>query len=1568
MGFFKKITKPFKKVFKGISKFLGLTKPTMENPKMADDGFELSTEGATRGIGLVYGRTRCQTSIHYHDVSNDKSIVSAAAIAGLTGRALEQRLLELRRTGVPASVEGEWLCTVATISHGPIKSIKQIYFSGEPILKDRDIQLTEHGYVPADYIQDKFKKQGIIIQYKTGKQDYFFNEVAARCPEYSGKMIGYGIAALAICFARDPENGEITTEPEIDVEIEGRLVLDTRTNQRVYSTNPAMCIRDYLLSDYSFQLDPVKIDDNAFIQFANYCDKQNYSMNGSVDTTKTNKANLNRMESDFQCGVVRVGDMWSVVFNAPSAAICTITDDDIIGPVVMDAAPTEAEFNELEVEYKDAAKNYQKDVLRYPNATRDEIIAKYGKLSPKKVQADFTTSKAQVDKIASTMFEMTRGLRLLKFRGAAKVYALNVGDVVNVQQELLGSLKPVPFRVNSIERGMSYDDQGTAEVELLEYKPNSFDTVYISKEAAYKPDPIRKVNAPSNLTFKITDVGYTLTGLLEWMPAVCSDFRDYVVQRRFTGTTEWEPQGTTQSPYMYLFNMPHGHYDFRVMTRTKYNEYSEPCEIQNIDVSDDTVLPAVTGLQLLTEDKDKTVSSGINFELKWDPMSDVVVKADTQVYKTDKQLKVKDVIRAYEVTIFHGANGGKKVQTVEVQEPNFTYTLDQNAANGLSRYCAFEVRIVSKGGARSPSASIRAKNTQCKQPTGITANSSVSGIQIEWDRCTENDFNGTRVYLSKTKGFTPTDANIAPNGDVKNNFYYKPETDGKWYGRIAHYDRYGVDELVFSPEMELFAQSIEKLMEQKDSAVMKEIRNDIAGVVSGTDNKILATKDELNTNITDAKKALSDADAKIQKDTKAAIDSARADLTKAVGDVSADVEQEIKDRKAAVVDIKKVVDANDAKAVQTATAIRTEMNNQGTKLQGAITDTNKSLSDKEKALVEKINTVEAGYRSADADNKALFNVQIDTLVTADNALGTRIDSLESTTTAANTAMKARVDNVQKTSTDADVALSKRIDALFAESKNGDAANKALIDSTNKALADKEKSIVEQITKLRTDSTNGDAANKALIDAANTAIANNEKATAESIKSTKAELLKTITDGDAKVTQAANAAVDAAEQAFTKANTALASTVQSVKADLTKLINDGDAKNTKDMQAAITETKTALVEGDKVIAKSVQDVSTKVQGVEGKVQQQQQVIQDINGNLTAKYIASVKAGDVFAGFELYGDAKTKTSKFAVEVDDFVVVNPANTSSRAVPFEVRDGKMMAVNAMIGNLDATNIRAGGINTACLAAGSITAEKLAAGSITGDKIVANVQLQTPDLLMGSIRLNAGAAGFGLGNGPYDGWGQKWSTIIYADGTLCTNKINASAGTITNLSVTNSTMQNCTIAQDCRVLGTLYADNIVGMPTGKSFGHNEFGVPRDGRWMTIAEHQIKSPQGRFDTISQIVVRGNAGGYTTSMYGSYGRSRMGIRVLLNGNEIFREMMDTPECDYEFHTKDYSWASAPLNIGSNGGYIVVQITTVQQYRYASGETHYDWNIGKQGSRDYNILSRSMQGYIYSAINK
>jgi hypothetical protein len=158
-------------------------------------------------------------------------------------------------------------------------------------------------------------------------------------------------------------------------------------------------------------------------------------------------------------------------------------------------------------------------------------------------------------------------------------------------------------------------------------------------------------------------------------------------------------------------------------------------------------------------------------------------------------------------------------------------------------------------------------------------------------------------------------------------------------------------------------------------------------------------------------------------------------------------------------------------------------------------------------------------------------------------------------------------------------------------------------------------------------------------------------------------------------------------------------------------------------------------------------------------------------------------------------KAKTS---LDVDEiiasatkFAIYNPANPSAKEIIFGVTDDGRVAIKEAV-------IKAA------------TIQILHSEKITADYIKAGVSISAPlitggQLDMGNSFMAGGAAGFGKG-GPYAGWSWGWYTMIYADGSLFTNRLRAEGGYVKNM-----TLGNCTIEQDCIVRGTVYADRIVG-------------------------------------------------------------------------------------------------------------------------------------------------------------
>uniref|UniRef100_UPI00068A59E2 phage tail tip protein n=1 Tax=Plesiomonas shigelloides TaxID=703 RepID=UPI00068A59E2 len=142
-------------------------------------------------------------------------------------------------------------------------------------------------------------------------------------------------------------------------------------------------------------------------------------------------------------------------------------------------------------------------------------------------------------------------------------------------------------------------------------------------------------------------------------------------------------------------------------------------------------------------------------------------------------------------------------------------------------------------------------------------------------------------------------------------------------------------------------------------------------------------------------------------------------------------------------------------------------------------------------------------------------------------------------------------------------------------------------------------------------------------------------------------------------------------------------------------------------------------------------------------------------------------------------------------NFAIYNPTKPTEKEIIFGVTDdGKV------------------GIREAVIKKATI--QIIHSEKITADDIKAGVSISAPLISggsfdMGNAYMSGGAAGFGL-DGPYSGWDRGWNTIIYSDGSIYTNRLNAEGGNVRNMR-----LGNCVIDEDCDVRGTLYADKIVG-------------------------------------------------------------------------------------------------------------------------------------------------------------
>ncbi|MBL3563371.1 hypothetical protein JMM65_22005, partial [Rhodovulum sulfidophilum] len=155
--------------------------------------------------------------------------------------------------------------------------------------------------------------------------------------------------------------------PQIRVRCRGKRVYDPRDGQVKYSTNPALCLRDYMLTP---QLRggpgwrPGDLDEDTILALANLAEEQvplasgrtedRYAFNGVLETEATAAENLNDLSSSWggwwtcERGRLTVG---GAAWEEPAF---TVTEDMLTGGIQVTARkPFEEQFNTVKAQYAD---------------------------------------------------------------------------------------------------------------------------------------------------------------------------------------------------------------------------------------------------------------------------------------------------------------------------------------------------------------------------------------------------------------------------------------------------------------------------------------------------------------------------------------------------------------------------------------------------------------------------------------------------------------------------------------------------------------------------------------------------------------------------------------------------------------------------------------------------------------------------------------------------------------------------------------------------------------------------------------------------------------------------------------------------------------------------------------------------------------------------------------------------------------------------------------------------------------------------------------------------------------
>jgi hypothetical protein len=275
-----------------------------------------------------------------------------------------------------------------------------------------------------------------------------------------------GIAYLYTKFVYDADafpNGV----PAVSAVIRGKKIYDPRdTNQDVddettwvWSDNPALCLRDYLTSEYGLNQPADRIDDSLVIAAANICDQttegeKRYTCNGAFTTNAEPSSVATNILSSMG-GLLWYGQgKWRMKAAAWTAPTVSFTEDDLRSSISLSTRHSRRDnFNSVKGTFRGSDSDWQP--ADYKEVTDPAFLeADNGLVNVLDFSLPFTSSSLTAQRVARIALNRNREQLTFSASFGMRAFQVQVGDFINITNERFGFVNK-PFEVTEWTFGLT---------------------------------------------------------------------------------------------------------------------------------------------------------------------------------------------------------------------------------------------------------------------------------------------------------------------------------------------------------------------------------------------------------------------------------------------------------------------------------------------------------------------------------------------------------------------------------------------------------------------------------------------------------------------------------------------------------------------------------------------------------------------------------------------------------------------------------------------------------------------------------------------------------------------------------------------------------------------------------------------------------------------------------------------------------------------------------------------------------------------------------------------------------
>lgn len=328
----------------------------------------------------------------------------------------------------------------------------------------------------------------------------------------SHKLSGIAYIAMRLKWDQDVFSGI----PDITALVRGKKVYNPSTGTTAYSTNAALCIRDYLTNTrYGKGLSSSEINDTAFNQavtdIANFTvteysggpsGVQLFECNAVIDTDDPIFQNLEKMLIGCKGFLPYQDGRYALYIDKSTSSVMTLDESKIIGGISVQSEKKEDKFNRIICKFPNPQTNWQPDQAIWPDAGSTEettfLSADDGEVLVDEVDLETITSYYAARDFARIFCLRSRNALRTALTATSEALNLRVGDVVSITHST-PAWTAKPFQVESVV--LRYD--GTVDLQCVEYDSTIYAYDPAAEEYTYDdtelPDPF-DVAPPTNLS------------------------------------------------------------------------------------------------------------------------------------------------------------------------------------------------------------------------------------------------------------------------------------------------------------------------------------------------------------------------------------------------------------------------------------------------------------------------------------------------------------------------------------------------------------------------------------------------------------------------------------------------------------------------------------------------------------------------------------------------------------------------------------------------------------------------------------------------------------------------------------------------------------------------------------------------------------------------------------------------------------------------------------------------------------------------------------------------------------